>query len=176
MDDVNDKDIRTLLDRIRADFPRRQQSAERLMADLGIDETLSLEIAAPEQVSRLPSFDSQTHHIISPMLAARFGYAGMYKTGQSIWLSPSQMQVQMIADEVRSVHRSLREHWEGSAPAVFPDSQLTLFGITEGVPESLTYLIWREGQMEPDVCVYSGLNQHRFANLSEYLTWVLTRE
>ncbi|MCA9032390.1 MAG: hypothetical protein KDA66_16345, partial [Planctomycetaceae bacterium] len=73
-------------------------------------------------------------------------------------------------------HCALRENWEGSAPMVFPDERLTLFGVTEDVPENLTYLVWAKDDAEPEVWCYMGLASHEFSSLESFLNWRLERE
>lgn len=82
------------------------------------------------------------------MLKARFDYASIIKRGRDIWLSPAEMERWMKKREVKSFHRALREHWEQSAPMMFPNDRLTLLGVTDGVPDNLTYLVWRDDEPE----------------------------
>ncbi|MCB9950147.1 MAG: hypothetical protein H6824_04125 [Planctomycetaceae bacterium] len=82
----------------------------------------------------------------------------------------------MEKKEVRQYHCALRENWEGSAPMVFPDERLTLFGVTEDVPENLTYLVWAKDDAEPEVWCYMGLASHEFSSLESFLNWRLERE
>lgn len=165
--------IHKLLDAIKADFPRRKKAAEELMRRAGIRESLELEIFPAELVSVVPTFDVKISRPFSPMLKARFDYAGSWKTGQDIWLSAAEMPSYLRRRAVRSYHRALREHWEGSAPMTLADRCLALFGVTEGVPEDLIYLAWRKGEKEPEVWVYEGMESHNFKNLEEYFTWCL---
>jgi hypothetical protein len=78
--------------------------------------------------------------------------------------------------EVRSYHTALRENYEGSAPHLFADHDLTLFSVTDGVPQNLTYLVWRLSGEEPEIWSYVGMETYKFENLAGYLTWVLKRE
>jgi hypothetical protein len=56
---------------------------------------------------------------------------------------------------------------------LFPDDRLTLLEVTEDVPDSLTYLVWRREGREPEVWSYLGMQSHEFANLEEYFKWQL---
>jgi hypothetical protein len=130
----------------------------------------------PEKTRFLPTFDPQRRRRFSPMLQARFAYAGTITHGLDQWLSPAAMARWMRKRVVRSYHKALREHWVGSAPNLFPDRDLTLLTVTKGLPEDLTYLVWHPAAKEPEIWSYSGMASHRFKNLAAFLTWVLGRE
>ncbi|MHB1425945.1 MAG: hypothetical protein ACYC3I_22505 [Gemmataceae bacterium] len=168
--------IFALLDAIKADFPRRKMAAEALMAKMGLDESLFIDIAAPVSVANVPTFDTKQSMALTPMLKARFEYASSWEMAQEVWLSANEMASEMKKKRVKDYHRALRENWEGSAPMLFSDNRLTLFGITKGVPEDLIYLAWTEISKEPEVWVYEGLESHKFKNLEQYLMWCLERE
>jgi hypothetical protein len=110
------------------------------------------------------------------MLKARFDYAGSIDHGGDCWLNPAEMERWMRKRMVRSYHKSLREHWENSAPMLFADHDLTLFAVTQDVPDNLVYLVWQGAEEEPEVWSYLGMNAHKFNNLASYLTWLLKRE
>ena len=74
---------------------------------------------------------------------------------------------------VKSYHKALRENFEGSAPNLFSDRNLALFGVTEGVPDNLTYLVWCDEGKEPEIWSYVGLYSYKFDDLEGYLKWIL---
>jgi hypothetical protein len=164
-----------LLDALIADFPRRKREAEQAIAEQGLPETLELHIGRAEPTAALPTFDRAVSRPVTPMLAARFAYAGVWRQGLDLWLTPARMAAQTRRRPVRALHRSLREHWEGSAPRLFPDDRLTLFGITEGVEENRVYLVWRADDREPEVWRYAGWDVAAFPNLEAFLRWQLER-
>ncbi len=169
--------IFALLDAIKADFPRRKKAAEALIRRMGLNKTLEMEIEAPAPVLKLtPTFDPKISHETSPMLKARLEYAGSWKRGQDVWLSAGQMASVMKKKDIQPFHLSLRENWDGSAPAIFTDDRLTLFGITESVPENLVYLVWAADEKEPEVWSYAGFDARKFKDLEQYLKWCLERE
>ncbi len=43
---------------------------------------------------------------------------------------------------------------------------LTLFAVTQDVPDSLVYLVWQGTQEEPEIWTYLGMNTHQFKNLA----------
>lgn len=168
--------IQRLLEGIVADFPRRKQEAEELMKKYGLEETLTQRIKPAERVSALPTFSKGVRCPITPMLKARFDFAGSWNNGGDIWLSPSEMERWMNKKSVLVHHRALREEWDESAPMLFPDDRLTLYAVTQGVPENLTYLVWGKQGGEPEVWSYVGQSAERFSDLEQYLNWCLHRE
>lgn len=167
--------IAGLLDAIKVDFPRRKRAAEELFKKFGIKESFDLVIGPPERVEALPTFDRSTFRATTPMLKHRYECGGRWQRGREIWLSPTDMAATMRQMDVLQVHRSLRENWAGSAPMLFSDSDLSLFGTTEDVPEKITYLVWRQ-QQEPEIWSYVGLESRKFDDLGQYLRWCLERE
>ncbi len=150
------KRIRKLLVALEADFPRRKAAIEKLMKEHGLDKSVELKFTAPEEVQTIPTFASKKIYPPTPLLKARFEYASTVQYATDTWLSVSQMQRWMRKKEVRSYHNALRENWESSAPMLFRDDQLTLLEITEGVPDSLTYLIWCHEGAEPELWFCRG--------------------
>ncbi len=113
---------------------------------------------------------------LTPMLKARFEYAGSWDIAQSVWLSANEMTSHMKLKRIKDYHRSLRENWDGSAPMMLSDDRLTLFGITKGVPDNLIYLAWTKNDKEPEVWTYAGMESHHFKNLKQFFKWCLERE
>src|SRR5205823_4451332 len=126
------KRIRTLLDALKADFPRRKAAIEKVMKKhYGLDKSVELKFMPPEEVQTIPTFGSKKTYPATPLLKARFKYASTVEYAGNTWLSVSQMQRWMRKKEVRSYHKALRENWEASAPMLFRDDQLTLLEVTK---------------------------------------------
>lgn len=101
------------------------------------------------------------------MLRARFTYVGEIRYGNERWLD-----CQSMAGEIRrarSTHLALREHWDDSAPMLFPDASLGLLEVTPEVSDDLTYLVWQPNHDEPQIWRYCGRNTTKFEHLAEYL-------
>ena len=169
--DRSEKKIFDLLDKMKESFPSVKEKTEKLMKEMGLDETIDLSFEAPSKVATLPTFDKSKSHKLTPMLKARFEYASTIKSGGEIWLNPKQMVFFMSDDELNIYHNSLRDHWEDSAPMLYPDKCLTLFGITEGVPEHRVYLVWKNEGKEPELWSYMGMEVLEFKNLEKFLKW-----
>ena len=146
------------------------------MRQLGLTESLEIVFEPTETVKKLPTFDRSFFRKPTPMLEARFEYAGSCVVGGDIWLSTNEMAKWMRRREILTSHRAKRSDWEGSAPMIFPNDRLTLFGSSEEVPENLTYLVWFQEHLEPEVWDYAGYEFHKCANLEDYLRWRLERD
>ncbi len=158
----------TLLKRLVKSFPKKKAHYEALMLEAGFaEETITQTLSPATAIDRLPTFGAKVARAVSPMLKARFEFAGSWQEGTDIWLAPSDMAKQMRSKSVLKTHRAIREHWEDSAPMQYGDHQLTLFRVTPGVPENLTYLVWSDD--EPEVWAYVGMNERRFKNLNAFL-------
>jgi hypothetical protein len=127
----------------------------------------------PRRLSRVPTFEVGVFRELTPMLAARFGYAGRVQHGLDIWLSLRQMSTWVRRQGIRSNHRARRTYWIGSPPNVHPDSRLSLFGVTDGVPQNTVYLVWGDEGAEPRVWASSGMSADEFDTLEDYLRWHL---
>src|SRR5436190_2792225 len=130
--------VAELLDALKEDFPRRAQAAEALLLKhYGIKERFELAIQPPECITPIPTFQAGVEYEATPMLKARYEYASSWRDSGDHWLGISEMSRFMQDQEVLDYHQSLREYGEDSAPMLFPDSQLTLYARTEGVPDNL---------------------------------------
>src|SRR5262249_54729371 len=147
--------IWTLLDAIKADFPRRKQEAEAYMSQRGPYDPLELEIRPPEKALCLPTFKKGVSRPVTPMLRARFAYAGTWQTGYELWLGPSDLARWLKKREVRSQRQVRREHAEDSAPALFADEQLSLFAVKKRLFEDVIYLVWAYDDGEPELWSYA---------------------
>ncbi len=172
---VND-DVVRVMQSIRDDFPRRKREAEALLRTLGLSEELEMRIQPPGVATSLPTFDSNVRRELTPMLRARFGYAGKWDTAHRIWLGVDDIGEAMQSGEVLLYHDALRDNWADSAPMRFPDDKLTLFGITDGVPENLIYLVWTNENAEPNVWVYEGMTEQKFESVLDYLIFIRDRK
>ena len=157
-----------VLDNIKKTFPALKEVLEASWKEGGLDETIDLTFEAPSEVATLPTFDKSKSRKLTPMLKARFEYASTIKFGQDTWLDPNQMALSMADDELNIYHTSLREHWEKSAPMRFKDKCLTLFGITDGLPENRVYLVWKTEGEEPEVWEYFGFDENKYKNLEKF--------
>jgi hypothetical protein len=132
--------------------------------------------APPVAVKLLPTLDKDAYRPITPMLAARFAFAGRWTNARvcETWLDPAGMEKAARKRSFREYHAALREHWEGSAPERLPDTRLSLFAVDADSPDHLVYLAWPvEVDREPAIHCYSGQHENVFRNLAAYLKWML---
>jgi hypothetical protein len=171
---VNER-IRRLLNAIRDDFPRFKRAV--VQGSRYPDETAEVMkfvlSPPPRRLGRVPTFEVGVFRKLTPMLEARFEYAGRIRRGLDIWLSLRQMSTWMRKQELRGHHRSRRTWWINSPPNLHPDSRLSLFGVTDGVPQNAIYLVWGDEGDEPRVWSCSLMDADEFDSLEEYLRWHL---
>lgn len=160
--------------------PQRASEVARLLADSGIDqETITKELAvkvmkAEPGTSMLPTFDPRKERGVSPMLAARMSYAGTISDNLEKWLSVREISKQINSKKIRKVFDSLKNHWVNSAPAIFREDQISIFGISRGNENDITFLVWnQEDEQEPQIFRYFGQSESIFANLNAFLEWTL---
>lgn len=60
--------------------------------------------------------------------------------GPDRWLAISEIRVAMLAEEICSYHKALRENVADSFPAMYSDDHLSLFGYSPGVFDAAIYL------------------------------------
>jgi hypothetical protein len=160
--------ISELLDRLKAHFSRFKLD--------GLQKELTLQIAPLEKLESyhdIPTFDKRCRNPISPMQRAFCAYSGTWNYGGEIWLHRKEMEYWMRKRVVQRFHKSLRDYWEGSAPNRFADDRLSLLGVTEGVPENLTYYVWTGKTREPEIWSYVGMETRKSKNLEAFFQWWL---
>lgn len=169
--------IFNVLDAVIARWPERNKELAELLgqpipegATEPFGDSFRLCVSPPNQVTSVPTFYHGTYRAPSEMLRARFEHSGHWQVGLERWLTPSEMASWIASEEVEATHHALRGYWENSAPMIFPDDRLGLFGVTEGVPEDLVYLAWADSDDEPEIWEYVGQSARRFTNLEHYLT------
>jgi hypothetical protein len=175
--------INILLEKVRSTARERAAAVETMLKESGLREQdiaplVRLQIDQPEPFPNgIPTLAKGVYRRATPMVAARFEYAGRWVEPGREWLGIRDMEKAIKNRRVLSQIESHRRHWAGSAPATFPKERLTLFGIVEGEEENQTYLVWPEDEeTESQVWDYSGQHEHRHANLAAYLEWILAAE
>jgi len=168
----NKRLVLDLLERWKVDFPKRKATVERYLAEAGQTGAYDLAIDLPEKVTDLATFTTSTRQPLSPMLEARFEFCGTWKEGGTIWLGAREIELKTHSRPVLKTHRSLRKHWDGSASMIYRDDQLSLFGISEDLPENITYLVWI-GQSEPEIWSYHGMESYKHHDFAAYLQWLI---
>jgi hypothetical protein len=165
--------ITELLEKVVARYPAFvRQVRNRLPEDVSLEE-MRMDVLPPEPTSlELPTFDPSYQRPLSSMLKARFEFGSDIYRGYMRWLSIEGMRLHLRSEGLLQNHRSLREHWEGSAPMQCSDRGLSLFAIDPELSTDLVYLVWQDQeQQEPELWLYCGMEEKRFADLAEFLAW-----
>jgi hypothetical protein len=165
---------RQLLHALVEDFGRRKNDAESILLDQGIEIDLTYTIKPSVDSESTPTFSRRLQRKHSPMLEARFEFASEILRGLDTWVGPNDLAKRTFSKKIQSTHNSLRKFWANSAPSLYPDDSLSLFGFTVGVPENIVYLVWTELE-EPEIWVYFSQTEEKFENLDAYLDWCLQR-
>lgn len=67
----------------------------------------------------------------------------------------------------------MMRNWEGSAPQLYPDSQISLFAIEDRDNGDYVLLVWTAPDaIEPQVWCYAGQSEQIFENLVQYFLWL----
>jgi hypothetical protein len=168
-----------LLDSVKEAFPDKARKVARGLAKAGMTKEeigpLEQTIDPPEPFkSGIPTLKKGVNRKPSPMIEARFKYAGTWKQIDRVWLGVRAMEETLKRRSVQQSFKSMKENWEGSAPARFPAERLSLFAIVDGSDEDQTYLVWPEKDgAEPEIWAYAGQGETKHKNLEQYLKWVL---
>jgi hypothetical protein len=112
---------------------------------------------------------------LSPMLKARFEYASDWENARlsKNWLSLSQIarprEISILAEWI-----DLRAEncYGDDPPGCVEPGNCAVFAFNPFEPEE-TYLIWREGEVEPKVWEYFGADSYVFDNLERYLEYIV---
>lgn len=152
---------------LNAHFPKMGRD---LAAELGMELSLlgiKFGIEPPTRISDIATFDTKRRRPASPQLRDRFEFASDISLGTETWLGGDSIKKAVRMTSVRRYHKALRGDWEGSAPKRYRDDQLSVFAIGEDPSDSITYLVWRADDDEPQLWTYSGQSQSVFTDLNE---------
>jgi hypothetical protein len=130
--------------------------------------------SGPEsEVSQISTL-AGTRRSLSPMIRARFEYAGTWENVNldQTWLSLSQIEKVDTNHQALEWIRLRRENWEHCPPANVAAEEVSLFGINPFEPEE-TYLVWRNNTIEPEVWRFFGADYKMFANIDSFLNYLL---
>jgi hypothetical protein len=123
----------------------------------------------------LPTLKRGSSQPITPLLAARFTFAGrwLHASLGMEWLAPTHLRKAYTDVQIRQQIAIRREHWDGCILAQLPPERITLFGI-DRVEFAEVYLAWKRPGTEPAVHWYTGQHEYGFANLTKYVEFLLS--
>lgn len=151
---------------------KRLIEAHRMFGDL-TSQQITQVIQPPQPLTQLGMATLQQGHYrpLSPMLKARFEYAGSWKEADAghEWLDLTQIEECLRDQRVLKQIRERIQVWNESSLAKLPPSRISLFGLYRDQSEEI-YLIWpNENGTEPKVLSYAGNFEAEFTNLGHYL-------
>lgn len=133
----------------------------------GIEQSIEKNAATYGDITTLdPSF----HQPLSPMLSERFSYGGEWKNaalGQT-WLNLTQIKSALSDQRVVERINLRKENWPRVPPESTNSCNTAIFGCDFEEYEE-TYLVWVEGQIEPQVWRYFGAEANKFVDFQRFL-------
>ncbi|ANF95701.1 hypothetical protein [Paenibacillus bovis] len=169
--------VSQLLDQYKIRFPARMEEKVQELVATGMIEMearshIRLKIAPGIMVDHLPTLDREVQQPISSQLRERFSYAGSWQDLGEHLLDPVQMSELMHRSHFREWITGMREHRQDSAPALYPDNQLSVLSVISEQDGDYTLLIWPEEPAEPQVWRYQGQQEQQFNDLADWLRWM----
>ncbi len=118
--------------------------------------------------ARIPTLAAGKTWPVSPMLRARFEFAGRWVAAflEQTWLAAGELAP--LAPALRRQVALRREHWTQSPVSKLPEDRLTLFGADRRAGDE-TYLVWTPGKAEPAVSYFAGASEKRHRDLRAFL-------
>lgn len=133
-------------------------------------------IEAPEPgPDRIATLRPGVSRPLSPMLAARFRFAGAWSNARlsQNWLSLSEIARALNDERIkRSIDLRIENSYGDDPPGGVASEDCAIFGHNPFELDE-TYLVWKEGQEEPIVWEYFGADDSVFSNLERYLEYIV---
>jgi hypothetical protein len=159
-------DLSILFDEVRQENRILMAKASAVMGE-DVSRLLKQIVHPPEPLYGIPTLEIGNYKRVTPMLKARFEYAGSWEMalGSQSLLSICEMERLWHDKELISIVKARAEYWRHSPVALYAWDKISVVAL--GTDEE-TYLIWpdTEGQ-EPMVYSYLGQIGQPFQNLKE---------
>lgn len=166
--------MRKLVDRLEELRTVFDECAVPQLIDMGFAKAECEQVlSAPDPCDQgIPTLAIGVFRAASPQLKDRYAFCGSWTNiaGEQEWLSLADMQGVVQDGRVMRNIVSQKEHWDGSAPWLFPFEQLSVFALDRENPESHTFLVWKDGEDEPEVWHYSGQEERKHPDLAAYIS------
>lgn len=120
------------------------------------------------------TLDPETTMPLSPMLRARFAYAGAWDRAAFAQTWPGLAQIAATTALVRDRpwHVGHVATMSGAFPLPVGPYRITLYGL-DAARGDATYLVWCTDTVESAVCAFYGGGCDRFLDLSRYLAFLV---
>ncbi|WP_068497897.1 hypothetical protein [Paenibacillus kribbensis] len=109
---------------------------------------------------------------LSPLLAARYRYAGGWKDIGEHLLLPAEVLRIARTEQFRGWISDMRNYWVESAPYRFGDDRLSLLSVANEEAGHFSMLVWKEPGEEPEVWTYASQHEYRFSHLLHWFKWL----
>ncbi|BDR55723.1 hypothetical protein [Xylocopilactobacillus apis] len=168
--------VKEALDKYKNSFDSRAQAFVEECLSCGMTEEeaksdIQQRILPGSVVDRVPTLDAAVYQAASPLLKERFLYAGSWQDIGETFISVNEMAELVDKPHFRNWVASMRDDWEGSAPAMYPDSRLSLLSVMSQDEGDYTLAVWNN-PAEPEIWRYSGQSEHKFKDLLAWFNWL----
>jgi hypothetical protein len=123
-------------------------------------------------VTDMPTLAPGKTRPLSPLLAARYRFAGKWEDIGEHLLVPDDVLRIAGTDRFRNWISDMRNHWVESAPYRFGDDRLSLLSVANEQEGHFSMLVWKEPDEEPEVWTYATQHEYRFRNLLHWFKWL----
>ncbi len=130
--------------------------------------------ATPLLEAQILTLDEKSSISLSPMLRARFEFAGRWENANlcQTWLSLENIAEWFADTNLVEAMRLRRENWDHVPPANVASDKCAIYGFDmEEVEE--TYLVWRDTRQEPEVWRFVGADYKCFRDLERFLEYLV---
>ena len=122
----------------------------------------------------IPTLQTDFNRPLSPMLKERFAFADNWKDCDTEFLGHEKINKTLRTKYFRRWIDVMRRNWEGSAPQLYPDNQISLFAIEDRENGDYVLLVWvTPDAIEPQIWCYTGQSEQIFENLAQYFLWLV---
>ncbi|WP_342415991.1 hypothetical protein NST83_24480 [Paenibacillus sp. FSL R10-2782] len=123
-------------------------------------------------VTCMPTLAPGKTRPLSPMLEARYRYAGYWQDMGEHMLLPDDVLRISSTERFRSWISDMRNYWVESAPYRFGDDRLSLLSVANEEEGHFSMLVWKEHGEEPEVWTYASQHEYRFSHLLHWFKWL----
>lgn len=139
----------------------------------GGSEELFFDFQDPIEISQVSTLSMNLSRPISEMLRKRFHFASRIVVFVYHFFSADEMMRVHDNEFLMATHHAYKENWEGSAPNIYPEDCLSLFGSTYGLYDNIFYLVWKNEDVEPEVWSYFGQEERKYLNIDHFIKGIV---
>ncbi|BDR57642.1 hypothetical protein [Xylocopilactobacillus apicola] len=168
--------VKESLDNYKNSFDRRSKAFIEECISYGMTEKeakiyAKQKILSGSVIDKIPTLDIAVYQKVSPQLNERFLYADSWEDIGETFLNVEEMIELVGKPHFKSWVTSMRDNWEDSAPAIYPDEQLSVISVMSEDEGDYTLAVW-DKPLEPEIWRYSGQSEQKFKDLLAWLDWL----